>query len=588
VTRSAWLDPKGIRFAVGFAILAALANGVWILLDHTTPSWDQAYYLTDTFQYRVGFADGGVHGLLSAIHSTDPAHGPLFTTSMLPFFYAFGNSPRSGLLLNLALAPVFYFAAGQIAWIVFRNWVARLTTILLVATMPLLVGLYHEVLQDFLLVTLTTVSVLLLLMSDRFRSRWFTLGLGAAMGLGTLAKVTFPIFVVGPLIAVAVEVVLTATREERESRLAALRPQVRNVLWAAALYLVLVLPWYLSNLSETAEYVRSTTSGPLSEGAGPTDPFTFHAFASFTTGMVNTAVSWVIVLAGLIAIALCLPALRALRRRRPRQVERLTDLALLGSWALIPYLLIVTAHNQDVRLMAPAMPAMAIIVAGAISAVRQRRVRLALISCTALLLVYQGVNHTTAITPSFLPDDLTLHVGSYEATIPLNEEQIGFQRLPGEDYATPVIERIEQIARSEQRGFGPRTICMLETEPVVNTNTFTFLAKTRGDPFQYWDIFVGPNSAGSLRETLQGCDFALYVKQPKVNPADAGERITIVNEEYAARHMTPGLFALFRGPRNYFPVAPSAEEGSGSSNEYLSTSGRSDRVLVLTREPGAE
>src|SRR5262249_33624390 len=79
VTSGSWLDPTGLRFAVGFAILAALANGVWILLDHTSPSWDQAFYLTDTFQYRVGFAGDGVHGLLSAIHSTDPAKGPLFT-----------------------------------------------------------------------------------------------------------------------------------------------------------------------------------------------------------------------------------------------------------------------------------------------------------------------------------------------------------------------------------------------------------------------------------------------------------------------------------------------------------------------------
>ena len=156
------------------------------------------------------------------------------------------------------------------------------------------------------------------------------------------------------------------------------------------------------------------------------------------------------------------------------------------TWALIPYLLLVTAHNQDVRLMAPAMPAMAVLVAGALSAVPQPRVRAALIGITALLLVYQNVDHVTRITPAFLPGDLSMRVASYEATIALDERPVGYQRLPGPDYGTPVIEYIEDVVRSEPRGFGPRTICMLESESLINTNTFTFLAQSRGDPFQYW------------------------------------------------------------------------------------------------------
>ena len=67
-----------------------------------------------------------------------------------------------------------YFSAGEIAWIIFRSWVARLLTIFLVATMPLMVGLFHTVLQDFLLVTLATLSLLLLLKSEGFQRRWMT------------------------------------------------------------------------------------------------------------------------------------------------------------------------------------------------------------------------------------------------------------------------------------------------------------------------------------------------------------------------------------------------------------------------------
>lgn len=585
MTRRQRLDLTSLQAAVGLAIFAALANGVWILLDHSSPSWDQAHYLTVTLDYRNSFAAEGLGGLLRAIHSTDPSHGPLFTTGMLPFFYAFGSAPRSGLILNLALAPILYVAAGQIAWIVFRSWVARLLTILLVATMPLMVGLYHNVLQDFLLVTLTTVSVLLLLLTDRFSRRWMSLALGLAMGLGTLTKVTFPIFIVGPLLIVLAQIALPRLRtgEEVGSQPSpGLRQAIWNMAGAAAVYLLVILPWYVTNFSATLDYVRSTTSGPLAEGAGPSDPLTFHAITSFTTGMVNTEVSWTIALAGLIAIALCLPALLHLVRR-PVQVERLTSLAFLLAWATIPYLLVATAHNQDVRLMAPAMPAMAVIVAGAMSAVRRRWARVALIAVTAVALVYKTVNHVTPITPDFMPSEVSLRLDAYTATIPLDERQIGYEQLPGPDYATPVIEYIERLAQREGSEPGPKLVCILQSEPIVNANTFTFLATARSDRLGVVDVFVGPDGLAGLRKNLSGCDFALYVNQPKVSSENKSSRIVIVNEDFAARYMTPSLLALFPGPSRTFPVAASqAYEGEV---RHLSTAGRSDRVRVLSKRP---
>ena len=123
---------------------------------------------------------------------------------------------------------------------------ARLLTILLVAAMPLLVGLYHNVFQDFLLTTLATVAILLLLSSERFQRRWLCAGLGLAMGLGTLTKVTFPIFVVGPLLVVATQIVLSRRRAGRPDSTDAgpsLRELATNLAVAAGVFLVIVLPW---------------------------------------------------------------------------------------------------------------------------------------------------------------------------------------------------------------------------------------------------------------------------------------------------------------------------------------------------------
>ena len=373
--RSRWLDPTSVQAAFALAIAVAAANGVWIFLDRTVPSWDQSHYLSIALQYQRSFEAGGLAELLHAVYNTDPSHGPLLTILLAPFLHVFGASARSGLLLNLAIAPVLYFSAGQIAWIVFRNWGARLLTIALMAAMPLMVGLFHNVLQDFLLITLVTLSLLLLLESHDFQRRWTTWAMALTMGLGTLTKVTFPLFVLAPILLVLAHALNSwlSTREKGAEQFDSRRALV-NLGGAAAVYLVVALVWYGPNFDATLEYVRSTTGGELAVGAGPGNPYTFHAVASFTTLVLSYNVSWIIAMLGLAAVALNMPRLLALFRQ-PWQRGVLWNLAFLVAWAGVPYLSVALAHNQDVRLMAPAMPAVAILVAGAVAAVRQPVVR---------------------------------------------------------------------------------------------------------------------------------------------------------------------------------------------------------------------
>ena len=571
------LDPTGREAAIALAIVAALANGVWIFLDRSIPSWDQAHYLSVAIEYKRALQSGGPIDLLRTIHAADPGRGPLFTVLLLPFVYVFGPAARSGLLLNLLIAPVLYFASGEIAWALFRNRLARLLTIALVATMPLLVGLFHNVLQDFLLVTLTAVSLLLLLKSDGFERRGATLAMALAMGLGTLTKVTFPLFVAGPLAVVAAQVLFVR-------RPATLRRPAVNLAGAALVYLLVAAPWYLANSSPTLEYIRSTTGGPLSMGAGPSDPYTLHAIVSFTLGAIDFNVSWVVVLAGAAALALAFPALRS-SLGRPPNAEPLLKLAFLATWVLVPFLSVALGHNQDVRLMAPALPGVAVLVAGAVGAIRRPRARLALAGVVMLTLAYTTLDHVTPVKPGFLPANATLSAGPYVAVVPLGSGPIGYEQLPGPDYATPVIEYVEDVARAEPGGLSvPRSVCLLESEAVANSNTFGYLASAREDPFVFTDVVLGPQGRKGLRQALAGCEFALYVRQPKVSEPLSENRVALVNQPYAASHMTPRLLALFKGPSRSFPIG-SRPEAAGEPS-YLSNAGRPGRLKVLVRTPG--
>lgn len=582
--RPAWLDPASTSAAVALAIALAIVNGVWLLLDDSTPAWDQASYLWTTLEYQHAVQAGSLFDLVPSIYDTDPSHGPLYTVSLLPFLHVFGASASSALILNFLLAPVLYFCAGEIAWTIFRSAYARLLAILLVALMPLMVGLYHTVLQDFPLVTLATLSLLLLLRSECFERRWTTWAMALAMGLGALTKVTFPLFVVGPFLVVLAHAAMGWLGRDGERR--DWRPAAVNLGVAALVFLAVAGVWYGPQLSETLDYIRSTTGGTLAEGAGPEDPLTFDAIVSFTTGVINFNLSWVILGLGLIAVALDFGRVRALFRK-PLRTAPLWSLAFLLAWVLIPYLSVATAHNQDVRLMAPAFPGMAVLVAGAVALIPRRRARLALTAAAVAILSYQTLTHITDVTPGFLPDRARIAIDSYEAVVPLDTDPIGYERLPESDYAGPVMDYIEAVARVSPGGLAaPRTVCMLQSHAVINSNTFRFLTSARGVPFTYADVVSEPGGTErELEEVLSGCNFALYVKQPKPTAAERETRIVLVNEPYAANHMTPRLFSLFRGASRVFEVSKPDET---EHRDYLEDfAGETVRVLSRT-PPGKE
>ena len=553
--RSPWLDPADVRSAVALALIAAAANAIWIFLDNSTPSYDQSSYMNVAMAFRDALQNGGPGDLFQAIRDTDPARGPLFSILILPFVLVFGDDSRSGVLPNIVLAPILYLAAGQIAWIIFRNGTARLLAIAFVATTPLLVGLHHEILQDYLLVTLTTVSVLLLLLGERFQKRRFCVGLGVAMGLGTLTKVTFPIFMVGPLVVVLAWV---AYEQVSARRAASPGPDLRaatiNLGLAALVYAAIIAPWYITNLQPTLDYIESTTTGPASEGAAPANPRTFHAVASFTTGFINDQLSWILGLAFLASLAFNLPALRRLFRPVVR-AEPLLRLAVVAAWATIPYLIVATAHNQDYRLMAPALPAMAVIVAGAVAAIPARGARVAIIGLATVTLVYQTASHIVRIDPPLLPDEASLRIGDYSAVLQFDDQPIGYERLPESSIGDPIMRFIEKTAAAEIGRPPARNLCVLQSEAFINTNTFSYLTQSRGDPYIVVAEMVGPTLRAGLAANLHECDFALYMR-PASAAADPNGRIAIVNDEFAARYMTPALFRIFRGPQRIFRGNP--------------------------------
>lgn len=228
-------------FAAVVAVLAAAANSLWLLLDRGTPAWDQGWYLYLAVTYQDALADGGVDHLWEVLPTVDASRGPFYVLAVMPLMAVLGNSVTVALLLNMLLAPVLYLTAGEIALTIFRSAAARLLTIVLVAGTPIVVGLQHEPLQDFLLITLASVAVLCMLRSDVFLHRGATLAMGLAMGLGALTKVTFPAFVAGPVLVMLVHLVVIVVRRRREAQLGR---RLLNLVLAGLIFVAVAALWY--------------------------------------------------------------------------------------------------------------------------------------------------------------------------------------------------------------------------------------------------------------------------------------------------------------------------------------------------------
>jgi hypothetical protein len=198
--------------------------------------------------------------------------------------------------------------------------------------------------------------------------------------------------------------------------------------------------------------------------------------------------------------------------------------------------------------MAAAVPAVAIIIAALIVKVPQRILRrgLATVVCAAgVLLALQFTWPLTAPGASTL---ITVSTPVGTAYYPLSISQLGYDRIPEPtDYLVPVLADLE--ARANSRAKATLVVGVLQSHRYINLNTLPYVASVRGDHLVWREVHA-TGDAAQLRRDLLACDVILFV--PPNDPP--GSRTGLVNQDFAAAHMTPGLLALFAGPERAFPL----------------------------------
>jgi 4-amino-4-deoxy-L-arabinose transferase-like glycosyltransferase len=552
------------------ALAITAVHVVWVLRDHNAATWDDAHYLYLTWVYRRSLELHGPIEMVRSVYHVDPGRAPLLSVALIPFSYLFPTT-GAGLLLNLILWPVLLLSAGQIAKELFNDQ-ARLLAMVLIAPMPIVSNLSHIVLQDFLLLTLSTVAVLLVLRT-RHLERWSaSLGLGLIIALGTLTKISFVVAIVGPLVVtILVCVVRQFAARKREGFWNAFRRPMLNGALIAVLGIGLPLLWYVPNWEATRAYLHEAFR--IQPGT-VADPLTVDHLGKFALAIVNEALSWLLLaLAGLVLL-LSLPRLIARFRSRRDIGALLEKIAFLASWAILPIAAVAASTNQGARYAVAALPAIAVIVAGLISKISWPIVRRLLAGAAVLFAVNQALQiNVTDYRVPLLPALTT-----FSTPFGTGYLYIGAVYLPiQQNYTLRVLDYLESRSRGAHGRIKPRTVALLQLNGYANGNDLPYYSLTRDDPFTFATLFNNMSKDELLAE-LKKYDFALYVPQPPATTVK-NDRVTELNLDAAARKMTPAMFGLFKPhPKRFFIAA------EGGQSQYVQVLER--RGLRTARRSG--
>ncbi|MDX6769819.1 MAG: hypothetical protein SF051_09825 [Elusimicrobiota bacterium] len=341
------------RRAAALLVGAVLAAGAWrVAAETAAPAWDDAWYLEVSF--RLFHALGrGLADFAAQWAGAFRTKAPLVSLLPLPLYALVGPSEKAAALTGLVLhgaTCAFTAATARELWRDDeRRERAAALAASLVALTPLLYGLSRVFLVESLLTALTAAAAWRVAAARRDAREASVLGL--LLGLGLLAKVTFPAFVAGFVWL----------------RRGALAPHARAALFLGS---VLAATWYAFNLPFVLAFAWSAAFGRVAAdyaGGGP---------LSFPFRLCAGALSWPF------AAALALVTAAAAARGRVF-FDAGTRFAL--AW-LAPLLLFAAGVNAEPRLVAPALPGLALLAAGAASSLEGRAPRVA----AAVLLLATG------------------------------------------------------------------------------------------------------------------------------------------------------------------------------------------------------
>jgi len=415
---------------LGLLIAAqAAVNWAWLSTNVVILGWDRPRHLIESLVYNDLLEQVTLRSTFEAwTHSG--YYPPLFHWAMVAFYKALGISMDVAASVNSLFLIVLLLAAYGVGRHIGGKGVGLLTAFI-TSTLPMIFGMSRYTYIEFSLTAMVALSFWLLLSSQGFSHRAYSLLFGLSAGLGLLTKWTYSLFVFPALLVV---VLRSGLLSEARKGLRSLRVDARWLLVSAASAAGLTIIWYLPNADRVAELPLGHILLPLSwcllggliyllrqtgsrgwnlSGslwlaavvAGswylPRIDFINHtfliawgrperqswAFGYYLDHLINEQLSLVyMVVLALVSAGLLALAWRTLKRGVVWQRVLGSNFLLFILWVVVPYVVFsFRPSSKHSRFIMPILPALGVVMAYGLSRLRLTRLRLAIVALVALL-----------------------------------------------------------------------------------------------------------------------------------------------------------------------------------------------------------
>jgi hypothetical protein len=242
--------------AVGVGTLALVALNVWWVFAYRQGyplNVDENGYTSIALNDWLGFHNGGLHGLWSAVQSQTP-NAPLLP-ALTSLLLIVERGVMEGFVVLIGFFALLVFAAFGVGERLAGPRLGALGA-LAVATSEGALLFSREYVFALPTAALLSCAVFALLRSERMQMRRWAVACGVAVGLMVLARTMAVAFVPGVIVA-ALVAMLAAERGE-------LRRRFLNLGLAAIAAIVVAATWYYHNLKPVYEYLTSFGYGSQS------------------------------------------------------------------------------------------------------------------------------------------------------------------------------------------------------------------------------------------------------------------------------------------------------------------------------------
>jgi len=327
-------------------------NFIILALDNTLPYWDQLNNIQEAASIRKSFTY--VCKTPQKVYSWyynlgGRCRAPLYRL-ILSFFCGTQNINIDRLaMVNMLFFAILLFSVYGIGAKLYSSQAGVLAAFML----SMFTGIFamsRVVMFDFLLTAMVSLSIYLILLTNNFTNLRLSIVSGISVGIGMLVKITFIIFILPVLVFYIAFALLKSLKED--TRLTVLG---KNLVIFLLFSLLISGSWYLPNLSRVLQRAQAVCF---------LDPHLLRC--SFWSVFLLYVKSLFFYLIGPVFFILCLVSLLFYARK---------NVVLLLIWLCMPLLIFSSSPNMTHRFMLPSLPAISLIIALGVVAIRSCLIR---------------------------------------------------------------------------------------------------------------------------------------------------------------------------------------------------------------------